>query len=71
MSDKDLFLIRDLIHSDIDVNEIQAIILDGVDFELKVARENKTDIYHWRSEEQISDKTKTLIKKLVDVARLR
>lgn len=71
MSDKDLFIIRDLIQSDIDVKETQAIFLDGVDFELRVARENKTDIYHWRTEEQISDKIRTLIKRLVDVAGLQ
>jgi hypothetical protein len=71
ISDKDLFIIRDLIHSDLDVKETQAIILDGVDFELRVTRENKTDIYQWRTEEQISDKTKNLIKKLVDVAGLQ
>lgn len=71
MSDKDLSIIRELIDSDIDVKETQVIILDGVDFELKVASENRTDIYHWRSEEQISSKTKALIKKLVDVAGLQ
>jgi hypothetical protein len=69
--DKDFFTICDLIHADLEVKESKAIILDGVDFELRVIGQGRTNIYHWRTEEQISSKTKDLIEKLVDVAGLQ
>ncbi|NOS93074.1 MAG: hypothetical protein HOP30_14215 [Cyclobacteriaceae bacterium] len=69
--DQDLFTIRDLIHADLGVKELKAIILDGVDFELRVIRQGQTNIYHWRTKAQISGKTNALIEKLVDVAGLQ
>jgi hypothetical protein len=40
-------------------------------FELKVKTGEKTAEHHWRTEEQISTKTKELVMKLVDVAGLQ
>jgi hypothetical protein len=50
---------------------LKAIILDGVDFELKVKTEEKTEVHHWRTEEQISTSTKELVMKLIQVAGLQ
>ena len=71
ISDKDLRTIIDLAKTDIVVKNLEAIILDGVDFELKIMAVEKTEAHHWRTEEQISTKTKELVKKLVDVASLQ
>jgi hypothetical protein len=71
ISDKDLRTIIDLAKADIEVKDLETIILDGVDFELKIKEVEKTEVYHWRTEEQISTKTNELVKKLVDVAGLQ
>jgi hypothetical protein len=62
ISDKDLKTIIDLVKTDIEVRDLKAIILDGVE---------KTEVHHWRTEEQISTSTKELVMKLIQVAGLQ
>jgi hypothetical protein len=71
VTDEDLFTIRDLIHAGIEVKESEAIILDGVDFKLRITGPKTTGNYHWRTREQISNNTMDLIEKLVDMAGLK
>jgi hypothetical protein len=71
LSDKDLATIIDLVMGDIQIEDLKAIILDGVDYELKINSGGKTEVHCWRMEEQISGRTKELVRKLVDVAGLQ
>ena len=71
ISDEDLRTIIDLVETNIEVKDLKSILLDGVDFELKVRAEETFHVHHWRTDDQISTKTKELVRKLVDVAGLQ
>ena len=70
ISDEDILSIRAITKTGMWVKDLSEIILDGVDFELRVTRPAKVETYHWRIEEQISVEMKELVRKLIDIAGL-
>jgi len=71
ISDKDLLTIRSLAEASIEIKELDGIIIDGVEFELRINIPGKANIYRWQTDRQISNGIKELTKKLVDIAGLR
>lgn len=68
LSDGDLLIIQELIKADIKVEEPKGIILDGIDFRLKINYQGKITEFGWKLDEQISIKTKILIQRLIELA---
>lgn len=71
LSNKDLLVIRELVETDIIVEKLKKIILDGADIKLRINRQDKIEEFHWRTDEQISNRVLALIKKFVNLTGIK
>jgi hypothetical protein len=71
LSDKDFLIIQELVNTDIIVEILKKIVLDGADLKLRINRQDKIEEFLWRTDEQISNVALALIKKFVNLADIK